>query len=495
MIINIKKFNLLILIIFIFGINIISSANIIRNNSTINNCDISTWYIGDSWTYTADPISYNSENGSFNGKIENLKFEVNDKTIISHNDEQIEVYQVDISGEISGEITWGELSGDLEGEIEGISYYRIVDLAEIKTELYSTGIVKILFINRDYELLNINLFFPPLELYDFPIKLNNQWNISCNSATSGFFILEDLVEENFSGSSWLNETINCIAIENISVPAGDFESYKITYTSNTFWYSSEVGNIIKSEVDHNYRDYTFNMDLTLISFNKENQLIEITENINPSEAVIDQEIIISGNVIDSDGHPVQNNEVYVKIPRINKNWETITDNNGYYSIKIFAPYIFDDTPSIDEFGSDGVIVSYIYENFEGYKVKTLLIIANYPPDPPIINGPSNGGINDNLEYRVTAIDPDSDDLNYHIDWGDDSIDEGIIESGETFILSHSWAEEADYTIKAKLIDTYGVESNWTTFDVSIPRNRGSYNYFSFLYERFPILKHLFNFLI
>ena len=125
-----KKTELSLIIIFLFiGASVFPSALTTNNNSTIDSCDIPTWYMGDEWVYDADPVTYNSDKGSFNGKIENLKREVIGITTITHGDDQIEVYEVDITGDIQGQMSWGIISGDLEGTLDGVSYNRISDLS------------------------------------------------------------------------------------------------------------------------------------------------------------------------------------------------------------------------------------------------------------------------------------------------------------------------------------------------------------------------------
>jgi len=442
--------------------SVIPTALTTINIASTDSCDIPTWCIGDEWVYTADPVSYYSDNGSFDGKIENLKREVVNITTITHDDEQIEVYQVDITGDITGELSWGLLSGDLEGIVEGVSYIRVSDLAEVKTEIVSTGIVQILFIDQDYELINTNLFLPPLELYDFPLKLYDQWDISCNILTSGSFTIESLVDEEYSESDILDETVQCNDKEIVSVPAGDFDCYKITYPSDTFWYSPKVGNLVKSEVEQRSRDNTFNMDLSLESFQRGIQPINVTENIDPSEALIDQEINISGQAVDSNGDPIQNGDISVEIPRIGESWSTSTDENGYYTITIEAPYIIDDTPSEGEFGSDGVIVRCTSGNLEGYKVKTLLIIDEFLPYPPIVDGPTSGKTGKSYDYIFNAIDPEGNFVKYIIDWGDGNTDTTPFnQPGTDVTVSHIWSTAGTYYIKAKSKDTHDAESDWS----------------------------------
>ncbi|MCK4901879.1 MAG: hypothetical protein KAS76_00865, partial [Thermoplasmatales archaeon] len=238
-------------VIFLFiGATLVPTAILTLNITSTDSCDIATWQIGDEWIYTADPVTYYSADGAFNGVIENFKHEVVGITTITHDGDEIEVYQVDLTGDIVGELTWEALTGDLEGEVDGVRYFRVSDLAEVETQIISTGIVQILFINRDYELIHTNLFFPPLEICDFPIKLYDQWEVSCDLLTEGSFIIDGLVNEQYYDFELLDETLQCNSKEIVSVPAGDFDSYKVTYSSDMFWYSPDVGNMIKTEVDH-----------------------------------------------------------------------------------------------------------------------------------------------------------------------------------------------------------------------------------------------------
>ena len=119
---------------------------------------------------------------------------------------------------------------------------------------------------------------------------------------------------------------------------------------------------------------------------------------------------------------------------------------------------------------------------------------NLPPAAPTIDGPTNGKVGGTYDYEFTVcVDPDGDDMTYHVEWGDGGTDEGFVASGGGFTLSHIWTEKGKYTIKAKLIDEYGAESEWATFDVSIPRTKSLLNhplqdFFSRFTNLFPILR-------
>jgi len=90
-----KAFVFVILFAFI-GMNCIPASLITKSTEKISNGDIPTWYEGDEWIYTADPVFFSGENGSFSGTIENLKNKVPGVTNIMHDGVQYKVYEVEI---------------------------------------------------------------------------------------------------------------------------------------------------------------------------------------------------------------------------------------------------------------------------------------------------------------------------------------------------------------------------------------------------------------
>jgi hypothetical protein len=111
---------------------------------------------------------------------------------------------------------------------------------------------------------------------------------------------------------------------------------------------------------------------------------------------------------------------------------------------------------------------------------------NLPPSPPTIDGPTSGNVGESYSYDFTVcVDPDGDDMTYYVEWGDGGVDEGFVASGGAFTLSHIWTEKGDYTIRAKLIDEHGAESEWAELEVSMPRNIISISTFiQRLFDRF-----------
>ena len=102
---------------------------------------------------------------------------------------------------------------------------------------------------------------------------------------------------------------------------------------------------------------------------------------------------------------------------------------------------------------------------------------NEKPNNPSIDGPNEGIPGIEYCYTISSTDPDNDNLEYYIQWGDDNCEEwiGPYLSGEEFKINHSWDSQGMYFIKVKTRDIYGEESSWVTITINIPRTKG-YDY-------------------
>jgi len=95
-----------------------------------------------------------------------------------------------------------------------------------------------------------------------------------------------------------------------------------------------------------------------------------------------------------------------------------------------------------------------------------------PPGAPDIDGPSSGAAGTSYDYDFTAIDPDGDDVKYYIDWGDETNEwTGFEASGTPLTVSHTWAEEGDYTITAYAQDSNGMDGPEGTLPITMPVNQ------------------------
>jgi hypothetical protein len=446
--------------------------------------DIPTWYQGDQWIYTVDPLYYSGPNGSFSGTIENFK-----QKVVGITDG---MYDIEITGDINGDLTMSEFSGEVNGEITGTSHIRVSDLAEETTELQSQGTITVLFIPLPYQMNLVTSSIPLLELYDFPINVGEQWQLLCINTISGSFTVSGLYNQSFNEGGLISETAQCTQKEQVSVPAGAYECYKIGRTDTNTWYSTDVGNTVKSIIDESDENSTIEVTITLESFNRAAQPITISEDISPAVVFPGTSVIISGQALTTgSADPVQNGAITIEIPSTGDSWSTTTDSDGYYSKTIIAPTINDDTACIGETGSGGVIVQCVNGSLSGYRIQTLTALLNTPPDTPSIDGETKGKVDVSYSYTVVTTDSEMNEVMYYVDWGDSTNSSwvGPYSSGESITISHTFTEKGTYTIKVKARDSFLAESGWGTLQVTMPKSFSYPNLLRFL-ERFPFLFQL-----
>jgi hypothetical protein len=154
-----------------------------------------------------------------------------------------------------------------------------------------------------------------------------------------------------------------------------------------------------------------------------------------------------------------------------------------------------------------VIVSHEWDEEEKYEIKArskdiwhysswsephTIRIGNLPPDTPTIDGPQFGDVGVEYEYTFNAVDPNGDDVQYFIDWGDTKTEwTDFNVSGTDVTVSHNWSEKGTYTIKVKAKDVFDAESYWARLTVTMPRNKilTSSLLLRFL-EKIPLLERL-----
>ena len=100
----------------------------------------------------------------------------------------------------------------------------------------------------------------------------------------------------------------------------------------------------------------------------------------------------------------------------------------------------------------------------------MTITTDHPPETPTITGPAEGEPGNAYLYTLSTTDQDGDQVYYFVDWGDNLTSGwlGPFNSGASASATHEWAEEGTYTVQVKAKDTYGVESDWGTLDVTMP---------------------------
>ena len=100
-------------------------------------------------------------------------------------------------------------------------------------------------------------------------------------------------------------------------------------------------------------------------------------------------------------------------------------------------------------------------------------VLNDPPQILSINGTTSGKVGVDYEYCIEINDTEQDDFYVFWDWGngDTSGWLGPFEYIEEICETHKWDTEGKYTIRAKVKDIWGGESDWAELEVTMPRNK------------------------
>ena len=118
-----------------------------------------------------------------------------------------------------------------------------------------------------------------------------------------------------------------------------------------------------------------------------------------------------------------------------------------------------------------------------------VVSENHPPNTPTITGTTNGATKQLYYYLLKTADPNQDNVEYFLDWGDNTNSGwiGPYTSGEEASASHSWNSDGTYRIKGKARDAHGLESDWATLPVTMPYsyNIPLFQFWQRLLERFP----------
>lgn len=131
-------------------------------------------------------------------------------------------------------------------------------------------------------------------------------------------------------------------------------------------------------------------------------------------------------------------------------------------------------------------------------VKNNFMVDPESPDPPMITGPSEGELNVVYTFEITTEDPQCDNICYTVMSSDMPAiyKSHFCVSGHVLIYNHSWATyyqtEPPYYIKAMATDCHGHQSEWSYFEVTVPKTKSITTIiFDRLFSRLPFILHLY----
>jgi hypothetical protein len=126
------------------------------------------------------------------------------------------------------------------------------------------------------------------------------------------------------------------------------------------------------------------------------------------------------------------------------------------SVNHIKQILFDTAIDLGEEGEDN---DYGWGMVDAYEA---VLHCNEAPYKPTLTGPDQGTTGKSYEYIVNVEDPESDDVQIWVDWGDGTNTgwQGPYPSGEDVTFDHEWENPGEYTIVAKAMDEY-YETDWS----------------------------------
>jgi len=193
-------------------------------------------------------------------------------------------------------------------------------------------------------------------------------------------------------------------------------------------------------------------------------------NPNPSNHAIDVDINtnLSWTGGDPDPGDTVTYDVYFgstqQLPKIASNISNTSINPGFLSNGVI--YTWSIVAWDNHGASTGAGAGWIF---------TTINPDNNPPNKPSKPyGERTGKIGKNYTYITNATDPDGDYVYYMWDWGDETNSSWLGPYGSGLIkgASHAWIIKGIYSIRVKVKDIYGDESDWSEpFVVSMSKTK------------------------
>ena len=216
-----------------------------------------------------------------------------------------------------------------------------------------------------------------------------------------------------------------------------------------------------------------------------------TRPAGPTEGYIYEKYTFESSAID----PTPYNELYY-----NWSWD-----DGTYDI--YGPYSNGEVCRVDHRWDiiKKCIVKVQVINYFGesqWSEELEIDIKSAPPSKPKISGPKKGIPGEVYHFSIYSNDPDKQDTEYFIDWGDGDVSGwiGPYETGESIIIGKFWKTMGTYVIRVKARDSvHHGESEWTTHEIVIPKTKNHevgrsaiIQYLQDFIKHFPILEKIFS---
>jgi len=166
------------------------------------------------------------------------------------------------------------------------------------------------------------------------------------------------------------------------------------------------------------------------------------------------------------------------------------DNNSWISILEAFNYAEKWTPIVYNFfgqnGTPELFYGY-HEDINLMNTNNLVNSSDYP-NRPMITGPVEAAKWKKCTYVISADDPNGKQLRFSIYFDNEYVESGLLDSGESFTISHVWKNEGDHVVRAFVSNIDFLIGGSSIHEVSVSKTKTINTPFLTFLENHP---HLF----
>jgi len=349
-----------------------------RGSRALTWADIPTWYGGDRWTYDVDgSITYSGYSITLTGT--NV-VKVLGNTSSNGHPTYVTNSSLSATGNYMSLVT-------IDIEIYAVTYYNMSDLSVLNMSTESYVDITTIMGSDHYYSKNNNTYSPAREEFDFPLQTSDQWeyNVSVTQVQDGAY-------NNYTEALGFT----CPGSQSVVVPYGSVECLVISASDTTTrYYGPSVRNNVRSSE-------AYTVSGTTVVMNSE---LKAHTNATPAQTLglaLAPRLLPRGNVSTLSVTSPLAGALTVMMPQVGYVYTSTVAAGVKKDIDITSPLGRDNTPSISDYASFGVVVNV---TSAGADLTGVITLATQAPDL-VLEGaypPASGTLGQVARINVSVL--------------------------------------------------------------------------------------------